>query len=120
MKPNPDTTDPLQDRRNMVAQLTRKGMTARDIAKHLGVTPRTIQRDRAAGRTARIGPKPFTPEEHQRALDMLADGASLGEVARTLGRSYDHTCQRYRGMGWTMQQTGQYNSMRKLWKALGV
>lgn len=102
----------LKDRREVVALLTGEGWSAHQIAVQLGVTPRTVGRDRVILGIAEPGPRYFTAEEDRRALAMLTDGASLAEVARTLGRSQRTIYKRYPHMGWTPSQTGEYNSLR--------
>ena len=87
-------------RRDRVTQLTRQGHTAKQIANLLGVTPRTVTRDRAArGITQPIHPR-VTETEFARAKEMLDDGASYEEVARTLHRS--HTAFRHRFPGYQL------------------
>jgi DNA-binding CsgD family transcriptional regulator len=107
-KPPPADT---VERRESVAKLTRQGVSVREIADRLKISTRTVERDRAATGVAPVTPR-WTDDEHQRALRLLADGASLAEVSRTLSRSYDRTYRRYKGMGWTSAQTGAHNSLR--------
>lgn len=76
------------ERDDRIARLTRGGYTAPQIAAIVGVTERTVQRVR--GRRGVAKPfcgNPLTADEIRRAADMLDDGASYGEVARTLGRN---------------------------------
>lgn len=70
-----------------IAELTRRGYTAAQIAGLVGVTPRSVTRARRRTGISRPVGRRATPGEKQRAADMLADGASYCEVARTLGRS---------------------------------
>lgn len=109
----------IAERRDVVAKLSREGVTLHEIADRLNISTRTVQRDREETGSAKPASRRWTDDEHQRALAMLADGASLAEVARTLNRSYDRAYRRYKGMGWTSAQVGQYNSLRtKLGKLL--
>jgi DNA-binding CsgD family transcriptional regulator len=87
-------------RRDRVTQLTRQGHTAKHIANLLGVTPRTVTRDRAARGITQPQPTRVTETEFARAKAMLEDGASYEEVARTLHRS--HTAFRHRFPGYTL------------------
>ena len=96
MRPAEETNE----RRDRVTELTRQGLTAKQIAEQLGVTERTISRDRAArGITQPTAPR-VTESEFARAKEMLDDGASYEEVARTLRRS--HTAFRHRFPGYTL------------------
>ena len=96
MRP-PEETNARRDR---VTQLTRQGHTAKHIANLLGVTPRTVTRDRAARGITQPTPPRVTQDEFDRAHAMLDDGASYEEVARTLRRS--HTAFRRRLPGYTL------------------
>ena len=87
-------------RRDRVTQLTRQGHTAKHIANLLGVTPRTVTRDRAARGITQPTPSRVTEDEFARAYTMLEDGASYEEVARTLRRS--HTAFRHRFPGYAL------------------
>lgn len=73
-------------RRRQVVALTRQGRTAREIANAIGITPRSVVRHRAAAGISKPGPREFTARETLRAIELLEDGASYAEVARTLGR----------------------------------
>jgi IS30 family transposase len=99
MRPAEETNE----RRDRVTELTRQGLTAKQIAEQLGVTERTISRDRAArGITQPTAPR-VTESEFARAKEMLDDGASYEEVARTLRRS--HTAFRHRFPGYSLTPT---------------
>jgi len=103
-----------EERRAEVAMLTRLGLTTPDIAARLAVTERTILRDREKLKlTQPITWRPITDSQHRRALAMIADGASLLEVARTLGFTGNQLRRKYRGMGWTPSQIGAYSAMRR-------
>jgi IS30 family transposase len=76
----------MTERDDAIIRLTRAGESAPAIAARLGICERTVQRVRVR---AGISPPPvsrFTPDEIRLAESLLADGASYGEVARTLGR----------------------------------
>lgn len=80
----------IAERDDRIARLTVAGYTAPQIAAIVGVTERTVQRVR--GRRGVAKPfcgNPLTADEIRRAADMLDDGASYGEVSRTLGRCRD-------------------------------
>lgn len=102
------------ERRAMVAELTRDGFTLDQIAERLGVTHRTVSRDRLALGIAQPAVPSFTDDEYRRARALIDDGYSLMEVARTLHRDVNTICKRFKGQGWTPAQTGQYNALRGL------
>lgn len=106
------TPESIAERQREVARLTRQGWNARQIADRVGVTARTVCRDRVATGVAQPRAPLFTDDEHRRALAMITDGASINEVARTMNRNVDTIWRRFKGMGWTSDQTGQYNSLR--------
>ena len=73
------------ERRGRVAAMTAAGVSARVIAEVLGVTVRTVTRDRAAAGVARPVPDRVTVEQVERMRVMAADGVSAVEIGRTLG-----------------------------------
>ncbi|MCV7424383.1 helix-turn-helix domain-containing protein [Mycobacterium yunnanensis] len=89
------------ERRARVAALTRAGRTAREIAAVEGVTIRTVTRIRArAGESARGLLKPLTEDELRTARELLEDGCSYAEAARTVGRSPRSISYHFPGFGW--------------------
>lgn len=52
----------------------------------------------------------WTPELHERADRLLADGCSFREVARTLGCHYMTVNNRFPGRGWTYRQAGAFRA----------
>ena len=117
-KANPVTR---AERRQAVADLTWEGWTLDAIAARLGVTPRTVSRDREAMKITRPWPPRFTDDEHRRAQELIADGYSLAEVARTLHRHVNTVASHgFKGQGWTPEQVGQFNALTALRKQLDV
>lgn len=102
----------LAQRRAQVAELTQQHWTLRQIAAKLGVTKRTVSRDRLAIGISHPRNRPWTAQDQSRAKQLLADGCSLADVAATLGRNPSTVHGRFKGMGWTDEQTGAYNAMR--------
>lgn len=84
--------------RSAVERMTREGFTARQISEELGITRRTVQRNRTAAGVAQPRGRPFDSVEHERILEMLEDGVSIPEIARTIGRSRDVLWRRYKGL----------------------
>lgn len=85
-----------------IAELTLAGYSAAEIATQIGITARTVVRARS--RTGASRPcnhnNYMTPAEMARAEALLDDGASLSEVARTLGRSTVTLSKWFPGRGW--------------------
>lgn len=89
-------------------QMHNEGLSAEQIAARLKVNPRTVTRWRVAMGIAKPPAVLLTAEEKARALDLLTDGASYNEVARTLGRSNKCISHALPGYGWTRLEGGQF------------
>lgn len=95
----------IAERQDRVAAMTRCGISASDIAACLRITKRTVTRDRRAAGCNVSGPGiPLTEAEIARAAELLADGCSYHEVARTLGRGPKAIKHRFPGLSWTPHQ----------------
>lgn len=97
-----------QERKHRVAVLTRQGMTAREISEICGITTRTVVRDRHDVGIAQPVARRLTADEVKIAEDMLEDGASYSEIARTLGVHLTCISKRWPGRGWTYAQTNDH------------
>lgn len=102
-----------------VREMTELGMTAKQVAEELGVTPKAVLRVRSRLGIVKAAP-PFSEQELRRADELLTDGASYKDVALTLGRSIGAIHKRFPGRGWTPKQCGElagairkYNQKRK-------
>jgi IS30 family transposase len=83
--------------REAVGRLTRGGHSSRQIADRLGISQRSVVRNRAAlGISAPV--RRITAEEHARIIAMLEDEVPLAEIARTLSRHPDSLYRRYGSM----------------------
>ena len=91
----------IEERRDRVAAMTRQKRTTRQIAKALGVTGRTINRDRAATGIAQPSPIPVTEAQINLARTLLIDGCSYADAARTVGLSPTTVIHHLPGYGWT-------------------
>lgn len=109
------TLEEMRDRWNRVAELSRRGVSAALIAEQLGITHRSVNRIKAR-QTGVETSRRFTAEEIARVEDMLSDGCSLSEIARTIGRSPGSVRKRWRGQGWTKSAGGELGALR--YKAL--
>lgn len=88
-------------RRQQVVEMTRQGLTAVQIGFALGITERSVVRHRrAAGVSLRSLADPMTPEELERAQQLLDDGCSYAEVGRTLGRAARTLRNHFPNQGW--------------------
>jgi DNA-binding NarL/FixJ family response regulator len=96
----------------------KEGWTNRQIAQELRVTDRTINRYRDdLGLSAPA--KRMTPEEIALAEQMLDDGASYAEVARTLNRPTATIANRFTGRSkWTPTMGQHYRWARQRLEAL--
>lgn len=85
------TSDAEADaRRAETARLHALGLSTREIADRLGVTPRTVLRYKHDLDIEVPNWTPLSEEELQRAKQMLVDGYGYSETARTLGRNSSH------------------------------
>lgn len=100
----------IEERREQVAQMTRDGVHAHEIAKVLGVAERTVVRDRRATGTAKPPPRPLTPQQLALARQLLDDGCSYAEAARTVGASTTAIAAHFPGKGWTPIQGGMWGT----------
>ncbi|UYL88159.1 helix-turn-helix DNA binding domain protein [Gordonia phage Evaa] len=101
------TTEPVSkfgaydvERAQRVAELTRAGLSASEIAVQLRVTVRTVGRDRRRTGTHGYRPARWSEEKLARAKALLDDGASYRETARTIGCDPSHLRRRFPGYGW--------------------
>ena len=92
------------ERRDRVAELTRQGLTAGTIAEILSISKRSVQRHRSQRGVTQPPAVHMTAEELLRAKEMLEDGASCREVARTLGRTHGTILKRFPEYKWTKTQ----------------
>ena len=94
------------ERCKAVAAMTRRGMTAPEIAEALGTTARTVQRYRSAAGVAKPLPKRLTAAQLDFARQLLDDGSSFKEVARSIGCDPATISYWFPGRGWTATQSG--------------
>lgn len=94
--------------RELVTELTRAGLSAPQIAERLGIATRTVQRHRVAAGIAQPPARHLSPEEIDRARQLIDDGASYKEVARTIGCANVTVAKRFPGRGWTLAECGRW------------
>lgn len=88
-----------------VIAATEQGMGRAETAALVGCSKSTVTRVRRMHGLA----KPWTPltdEQLTRAEQLLDDGASFAEVARTIGTTASAICKRFPGRGWSHQECG--------------
>jgi DNA invertase Pin-like site-specific DNA recombinase len=91
-----------------VQKLTEAGFSARLIAKELDCDKRTVHRIRVRLGIAKPSRRLMTAEELEIAERLLADGAPVIEIERTLGRSVGALNRRYKGQGWSKQEVCEF------------
>ena len=94
-----------------VAELTNRGFTAKQIAEKLHFSQRAVERARARNSGPKSCAPRLTADELARAGRLLDDGASLTEVARTIGRSQPAIRHHFPGRGWDSVMSGRYARM---------
>lgn len=111
----------IQERVARVATLTRGGYTDREIAVWLGVSERTVLRDRkTAGLPITSTTAPLTEVERATALRLLEDGANYREVARTIGRGRTTIKRAFPGYSWTQAQKFEYRMALRAFNAIST
>jgi hypothetical protein len=76
----------LSSRDAAIVNMTQAGISGPAVAAQFGVTVRTVQRARSRAGVCKPPPARFTDDEIKLAERLFEDGASYGEIARTLGR----------------------------------
>jgi len=107
--------------RHRVIEFRLRGtMTHVEIAQEMKIDIRTVDRIIADGIAANQVPRrlkpPLSEWERQRATELLDDGASYGEVARTLDRSVTVIMKTFPNRGWGREELNLWRSLRKLRK----
>ncbi|QOC55918.1 helix-turn-helix DNA binding domain protein [Gordonia phage DirtyBoi] len=108
MSPTTEQRAAAAERRDLVAELTRAGLTASQISDRLGITTRTVQRHRVAAGIAQPPARHLTPEQIDTARQLIDDGASYKEAARTIGCNKVTVAKRFPGRGWTLAECGRW------------
>lgn len=97
----------------LVVDYTRRGLSTMAIAQRVGCSDRTVTRIRKRAGIVQPHPQPLTTEECARADQLLTDGASYADVARTLGRDERAISNRFPGRGWTQQQRAEWRVLMR-------
>lgn len=98
-----------------VSELTQRGYSLTQISNKLDISPRTVLRyRRKAGFGNPCPPRPFSPEEVARVEELLEDGCSFSECARTVGRDVKTLGVRFRGKSkWDAHSAGAWRGWQK-------
>lgn len=107
-------TQKIDDSR--VKTLTKMGFSARMIAAELHIHADSVSRSRKRSGIALTRPAAMTPEQVQRMDEMLEDGVSYAEIARTFGFHQSSIARRLPNRGWTAQQAGELGAMNRGFK----
>jgi len=99
-------------RREDVRRLTAEGRPAHEIARRLGVTERTVTRDRGALGIAQPQSR-VSPEQERLIAALVEDGAPFREIERTVGVSRDAIGRRHPGRAWTRTQVAEYAALQR-------
>jgi len=107
----------MAKRRARVKSLTDQGMTASEIAALLKVSTRTVVRYRQMTGCSHPVGRHMTADEVVKAGELLDDGCSYEEVARTLGVSSWAVAARYPGRAWTRSQVSALGNLHRRFRA---
>jgi IS30 family transposase len=110
----------LHDRRRLVASLVRQNLSTSQIAVYIGVSRRTVTRDRKTMGLAAEPNRPFTEPELLQIKQMLADGMCYREIGRTLNRSDSAIARYFPGYSLNRQQVAERASWGRQLARIGV
>ena len=106
------------EREARVKCLTEQGWPATEIAAVLKISTRTVVRyRRVTGCSQPVG-RHLTDDEIATAGEMLDDGCSYTEVARTLGVSAWAIATKYPGRSWTPSQVSAHGCLHRKFRCL--
>lgn len=107
------------EQQDQIATWYAQGVPVSAMAQRLGCSERTVARwRRRLGIAPPITRHCWTVDELARAEALIADGASIHEIARTLSITYGSVWYRFRHRGWTPQQAGAWSAeLRRLRRA---
>jgi DNA-binding CsgD family transcriptional regulator len=120
MTTEPWNKNPERDQR--ILQLSREGLSVKQISQLVGITGRSVQRTRARFRNApAVIATPLTAAQLSFAHALLENGAPYSEVARTLGCNYTTVRRHFPGYDWTLRQCALHGVLvRRYAKPLGL
>lgn len=105
------TQEDIEARWARVMELSRRGVRVSDIAHQVGISVTHVHRIRAKFRDKKPR-RMFTEAEIAVVESMIEDGASLNEVARTVGRDHSVIVRRWKGCGWDKVSSAEFGALR--------
>lgn len=103
-----------------VVELTKQNYSQRQIADMLGCTERTVIRARVKAGIAQTRAPMLTPEQLSLAENLITDGASIAEAARTIGCNVNTAYRHFKGRGFTRAEAAQYSSLVRSLRRRGL
>lgn len=93
-------------------ELARQGLSDKQIAERLGIHRNTATKKRARAGVRR--PRTVVTLEQEQTIRLLADdGASVNEIARTVGLSWPAVAVRVPGAVWTSHEAAAWGAMHR-------
>ena len=114
----PDSQE-MAERADRISALIASGWSDARIARELDISTRTVIRYKHRLGSAVRSQKRLTAEEIEQARRLLEDGCSYGEVARTIGFSYQAIKRKLPGFSLDPSEAGRIASMTKKFNGLG-
>lgn len=111
-----ESVDASRDRAEWLVErcsaLAQEGLSDAVIAERLGIHPDTVTRKRVRGGVRRPHQSVTASQEAQ--INALADdGASVNEIARTVGVSWPTVAKRRPDAVWSMQEASEWGAYHK-------
>lgn len=100
-----------------ITRLLDAGLTNKQIAAELEIAERTVSRRRAALGASGAVNEPYSAETLARVEQLLGEGWSLLEIARTENLDYRTLRRKFPGRGWTRQQIVTQSVILRHWHA---
>lgn len=100
------------ERDKQIAELVRLKYSIAQIARIVGITPRSVVRaKRRMGLTIKVKP-PLSREQHAMIKRLIADGASRRDIAETVGCHHETILKHYE-YGWDRRQVAEASVMSR-------
>lgn len=97
--------------RERIVGLSLTGVPVTHLAARFGVSATSISVWRKAAGVARPANQKLSTEQLELAEQLLEDGCSYAEVARTVGVTPPCLMRRFPGRGWTPRQAGEHRQL---------
>lgn len=103
----------VAEREQQVCELSKAGCPVSVIANEVGLSSSQVVRIRKKHNLKAFVVSRFTLEETQLIFQLLEDGCSYNEVARTTGRHLGSIARKFPGYGWKMGDQIEYAQTRR-------